>query len=361
MELQNRTDISLKSIQLLRALAALGVVYCHYALYASPQAATGAFGVDIFFVISGFIIAFVISKTTKDFFLKRIIRIVPLYFIATTVTVVSAVIFPQWFYNTTITLEAIIKSILFIPYRIGKSGPILIAGWTLNFEMFFYLIAAFCILITNNKNKISLLCASILVVIIIALAFFEPANYALEFYRTGLFPEFIYGLFLFHFYTYYTTKLDETSNNDKQNKATEIVLLIIGTLSLSSLILYELPAMADSQISSNRNIQFGIPALFLVGSVLLLEKKIKNSRLTELGLLLGDSSYAMYLFHPYFIYFLQRVVYPNIFSTSEYIFIIELLKLLLAVFVTAGGSVLIFRLIDNPIQNCLRTIRKKIN
>src|SRR5689334_11959143 len=104
---------SLNSIQLLRAVAAFGVVYCHYALYAFPKFATGAFGVDIFFVISGFIIAFVVSKSTENFFIKRIIRVVPLYLVATFITVAAALIFPQWFYNTVISVDAIIKSILF--------------------------------------------------------------------------------------------------------------------------------------------------------------------------------------------------------------------------------------------------------
>ena len=70
---------AIKSIQLLRAVAAISVVYAHYAHYAFPDFASGAYGVDIFFIISGFIIAYITGNNTENFLSKRFIRIIPLY------------------------------------------------------------------------------------------------------------------------------------------------------------------------------------------------------------------------------------------------------------------------------------------
>lgn len=68
----------LDSIQLLRAIAATAVVVYHIPLFRE-----GAWGVDIFFVISGFIMALVTERSTRHFFAKRVIRVVPLYWLGT--------------------------------------------------------------------------------------------------------------------------------------------------------------------------------------------------------------------------------------------------------------------------------------
>jgi len=357
---QTEKKTSLRSIQLLRGIAALGVVYCHYALYAFLQAANGAFGVDIFFVISGFIIAYVASKTIDNFFLKRIFRIVPLYFIATFITISAALIFPQWFYNTTVTIEAVLKSILFIPYKIGTSGPILLAGWTLNFEMLFYLAMALSIIITKNKKVLTIFCAAILITFLLLLNIINTDNYALHFYQRGLLPEFIYGLILFRVYEYYN-KYDSTQTNKirHQKIISTLLLVFVALSSLLLLICNELPNSHSTHISEDRNIQFGIPALLFVGSILFLEKNIKaNSHLIKFGLLVGNASFAMYLFHPYFIYFLQRVIYPKALGQMEGISI-EIFKMLTAFIVTIIGSIFIYRYIDDPIQKYLSTRLKK--
>jgi peptidoglycan/LPS O-acetylase OafA/YrhL len=142
----------------LRGIAALGVVYVHYAAAYGFYGLkiTGAWGVDVFFVISGFIIAYVVSNNTENFFIKRVFRIFPLYFIATFLTLVPAVFFPDLIHRTEIlSMEKFIKSILFIPYEdeLKENIPIVGPGWTLNFEMFFYVITAFCVFFVKNKKK----------------------------------------------------------------------------------------------------------------------------------------------------------------------------------------------------------------
>jgi peptidoglycan/LPS O-acetylase OafA/YrhL len=143
---------TLKSIQYLRAIAALLVVYCH-AIDCQIQFGTstqqkfyylenfGAIGVDIFFIISGFIISYITATaskqlTIKEFLKRRFIRIVPIYYL------VTAILFIIFLFNSAYHVEysSVLKSLTILP--VFDSGisfwyPILFIGWTLSFEWFF--------------------------------------------------------------------------------------------------------------------------------------------------------------------------------------------------------------------------------
>lgn len=134
-------DNKIKSIQILRGVASTSVVYYHIGM--SPN--FGAFGIDLFFVISGFVMSLLLTyKTMKSpwkFYIKRIIRIVPLYYLFTTITLTLTLIKPDLFNSTTFDLLNFFKSLLFIPYikEDGTLHPFLPVGWTLNYEFFLFL------------------------------------------------------------------------------------------------------------------------------------------------------------------------------------------------------------------------------
>jgi exopolysaccharide production protein ExoZ len=140
-------------VQILRFLAATAVIAFH-AWGVAPNyikvpvdAASygvqyGGNGVDLFFVISGFIIYYSIYRTkptSGEFFWRRIERIVPLYFFVMIAVIVLAFLFPVafdtpgWF-----TLRHVLKSFGFISFTDGLM-PIVYVGWSLEYEMFFYL------------------------------------------------------------------------------------------------------------------------------------------------------------------------------------------------------------------------------
>jgi peptidoglycan/LPS O-acetylase OafA/YrhL len=343
---------TIKSIQFLRAIAALGVVYFHCTAerggYHFPN--TGAFGVDIFFVISGFIIAWVVSKNTEGFFLKRLIRIWPLYLLATSLMAFAVFLFPQHINTTTVSLPGFLKSVFFIPYRTELRGnPILEVGWTLNFEMFFYLVMSLCILFVKNKKRLTAACAALLILFMSALAVWNSGFYALKVYQTGLFPEFIYGLALFHGYEWYRKRHSRLRSPFAAGAVLLTAFLCIAWLVASDI--YGLHPF-------NRNIYYGVPALLLAVSALLLEGNIRDSGMTRFFLKLGDASYAMYLFHPFSIFFLSRLVFPRLFSNAS-IPLLELAKLLLAMGLTVVFSLLIYEWIDRPIQKRLRGLLKR--
>lgn len=105
----------------------------------------GTSGVDLFFVISGFIVVVTTAGVdTKpfDFWRRRIVRVVPLYWLLTLLMVTVALIAPGLFKTLKVAPETVLQSLLFIPHFSqsfsGVVWPLLVPGWTLNFEMFFY-------------------------------------------------------------------------------------------------------------------------------------------------------------------------------------------------------------------------------
>jgi exopolysaccharide production protein ExoZ len=153
----------IRNVQALRAFAALWVAWYHtlqpvmmgsYGLKATgtpllQQAGEiGWIGVDVFFVISGFIMAYSTREARGgradacDFMWKRVKRVVPLYWLLTSVVVALALILPQFFNSYRFELFHAIKSYLFLPAARpdGTALPPLVPGWTLNYEMYFYFV-----------------------------------------------------------------------------------------------------------------------------------------------------------------------------------------------------------------------------
>jgi exopolysaccharide production protein ExoZ len=147
------TTFRFDALQILRGLAAALVAYQHAVVnWASKGAAAGAapvllqvgeFGVKLFFCISGFIIVHTAARlpqgwpSTRTFWLRRLERIAPLYWVITLLYVAKNALAGQG--NSA---AEVFKSLAFIPYvnREGLVQPILGLGWSLNFEMFFYLL-----------------------------------------------------------------------------------------------------------------------------------------------------------------------------------------------------------------------------
>ena len=115
----------IREIQYLRGIAASMVVLFHTIPqlkrmgYTGPEFVILSYGVDIFFVISGFIMTYISIDTPTSrykFISNRIIRIVPIYWLLTTFVAILGVIFPFLLQSTQVDLVQYIKSMLFIPY-----------------------------------------------------------------------------------------------------------------------------------------------------------------------------------------------------------------------------------------------------
>ena len=149
-------------IQCLRGLAALTIVFYHLEVQTRrlqmpwPHLPVLQAGVDIFFVISGFIMWWVSAtrpdRTTWDFYKDRARRIVPLYWLTTAFVVAVLFVAPNALRTTVFDVEHIVKSFLFIAARHPVSNgfqPTLVPGWSLNLEVLFYVIFGIAIAVSG--------------------------------------------------------------------------------------------------------------------------------------------------------------------------------------------------------------------
>ncbi|MEQ9505710.1 MAG: acyltransferase [Hyphomonas sp.] len=280
----------LNGLQALRAFAAYAVVLYHVMRYFSvsnplglPLFATGAAGVDIFFVISGFIMVYVTPnhETALSFIARRLARIVPLYWFATVLAVILALARPWTFTNADISVESILASFMFIPAENleGVLMPVLFVGWTLNFEMAFYVCFALSLLAPVRARPLLL---SVMIVggMLAAMAF---GNGVITFYANTLVLEFLAGCAIAWFL------LSETAKQIMPRVPVwPVALLGIAGFALTS------EGVGDGL---GRHILYGVPAALLVFAVAshdLYRKPFAKSLLQALG----DRSYSAYLLHP---------------------------------------------------------------
>lgn len=312
----------LDSIQLLRALAASMVVLLHAQVAVRVHAQrTGlpfdffdaiplGAGVDLFFAISGFIIVYASERlfgkaSAAEFLKRRLLRIVPLYWIALGLRLivlmagakVGAMVFPD--------ATMILTSFLFIPYDCQGYGsnypfPILDLGWSLNYEIFFYLLFA-CLIGRKRQHAVVLLCALLAAAALLGWLF-PPTYTALRFWLQPLTLEFAAGAVVA---LAYRTRVELTGGC---RIALCVAAVMIWWLLPMSLIE---PASGPGSYSWARLICDGTPAICLLAAATLGKPPALVSERPAwfMGLTrLGDSSYALYLLHPFILIVMQRLV-----------------------------------------------------
>lgn len=154
-----------ESIQILRAIAALSVVFYHswividwfpddYKITIPFIYKYGYLGVDLFFIISGFIIAHVLSGgsvTAGQFLWKRFFRIYPLYWTISGIGIlITLVIGLSMGGSEPVSAQYLIRSALILPMQ---GAPFLAVGWSLEHEIVFYLVCSTAIFL-NKGNAI---------------------------------------------------------------------------------------------------------------------------------------------------------------------------------------------------------------
>jgi exopolysaccharide production protein ExoZ len=137
----------LLSIQALRALAALAVAAYHALQWERGGFDVGRAGVDVFFVISGFIMWRVTCGRDVEpgaFLWRRLTRVGPLYWLATLGVLAAALVWPAFLPEVRPGWGHLALSLAFIPHLDprGLPFPTLPPGWTLDYEAVFYLIFA---------------------------------------------------------------------------------------------------------------------------------------------------------------------------------------------------------------------------
>ena len=173
----------LANIQFLRAFAALNVVLFHIigaagpygagTMFLRPLAGWGASGVDIFFVISGFVMVYIQRRNPRSpfaFLQGRLWRIVPDYWILTLLLAGLYAAAPNAIANPVIQLDWLVASLFFVSALVFDGRwPMLYVGWTLEFEMLFYVIFAACLLFGNASIQRLIVFAALILLVVLGL------------------------------------------------------------------------------------------------------------------------------------------------------------------------------------------------
>ena len=289
----------LHALQYLRAIAALVVVYAHACIqvpaYQAKLIEFGSFGVDIFFVISGFIMLY-ISKPTHTpgaFIINRIRRVAPLYWFFTLLMAFIFLIMPSVFTNADLSVGSLLKSLFFIPHfssaHPGEVWPIVAPGWSLNFEMYFYLLFALSLFARENLRLILITVAITGIFLIATLA--NSSSAFGDFFADDVVFEFIFGMFLAYGWKR-GWRLSPTTGTFLFVAGFALLLIHSQGLWLAA---FDVPGIITS----------GIPATMVVAGTLFI--KLPENRF---AVLLGDASYALYLSHIFVLGLLRKILPP---------------------------------------------------
>lgn len=297
----------IKSVHYLRGLAALLVVCFHFRYYlndyyAHPRLgdvlfANGAFGVDLFFIISGFIICYATQrpepKPLVSYVVKRIFRIYPLLLI-------SLLIFYFLFGANN---ASVLRSVLPLHADYSQSGPffgynMLSPVWTLTYEIFFYCLFFIGLMLSQRYRKVLVL--GLIVVVFVWSQLGLNAQIELSAYTRFDYPsqkvwqplvalisspmllEFAYGIVLYIGY-----KALPDCSEVVQRRLVVIALIVMA---------WALIALYSPGFYGHGPIKWGLPALLLLASVLVYER-FKGVPASALLHFLGDISFSLYLTH----------------------------------------------------------------
>lgn len=163
------TPTRLNHVQALRGVAAFLVLVAHMMQIEGRTADTpilsshlewGMMGVDLFFVISGFIMVYITrdwraggGRRLPEFFFARISRIYPLYWIVSAVLLAVWLVRPDLIFSSSPNEPQLINSVFLIP---AYAYPLLEVGWTLVYEMMFYVLFAAILILPSRLRPLGL-------------------------------------------------------------------------------------------------------------------------------------------------------------------------------------------------------------
>lgn len=289
-------------IQALRVLAAFMIAFHHFqheaALLAGGTGESFApldwmpwtAGIDIFFAISGFIMVHASARlfgapgAAREFLARRVTRIVPLYWLATTAFIAVALLWPSGLNGQAPGLVHVAASYFFIPVTgpDGNVAPVYSLGWTLNCEMFFYLLFA---LFIRFRREVTVLCVGAILVAFVLYAFvFQPQFAPLRLFGQPVMLCFVAGMVL--------GLACERGMRLPTLACISLVVLGVSLLHFEAGMLGSLSSLETTALQA-------LAAILLVAGAGLGSHRERPGPLSALAMRLGDASYAIYLLHPF--------------------------------------------------------------
>ncbi len=329
--------IKLLNVQSLRAYGALAVAFYHtgFSLNIGLGRPIGSFGVSIFFLISGFIMAMICDTSPEHFLVRRMARIVPLYWLLTLDLFAAGSLIPRLLGGTALDGMALLKSLFFIPYVThGTYFPILFLGWSLNYEMYFYMLLAGALVV--YQRRAALIASGVMIAVLLILRVVHAGG-ALKFYAHPIILEFVLGILCY--YGFRAVPNDRIVANRK---------VLIGGMFLAAAAMI---GAAVTTMGPLNAVIVGITSTILVFCAVLLDKVGISLRWRFL-ILLGDASYVIYLIHPYCEEALNKIVARRLPMLDPKTW----LGMIVALVVTVVVSIVVYRLIDNPLHTYFRKV-----
>ncbi|KQT15519.1 hypothetical protein ASG31_14765 [Chryseobacterium sp. Leaf404] len=330
--------MKLNNLQILRGISALLVCCFHFRADINFQNlkigeilfGNGSIGVPIFFVISGFIMAYTnkingvenkeILSDILLFYKRRVIRIIPLYYILTFAWIVLGASLLLYFTDASLR-SRLFHSLLFLPHQ--NHPPVLYLGWSLNYEMFFYAVFGLSLFFKKKKyifiTLFFLTSYSVGKLLISDNPFFKMLTSNLNLY-------FVMGIFLAIIFRKITIARDVA-----------VSVSVIGILLFSALFF--------NFIIIKQELLILLVVTAFVLSFLLFDfaLKIKASKIL---VFFGDISYSLYLSHPFTDIVLRRFSIAESYRIPFFIF-----KIILSVALAA----LLYHFIEKKITAYMKT------
>ncbi len=351
--------LKLPNIQILRAVAALAVVFYHDGIESTAICVAtgkpcvydftlGTFGVPLFFMISGFIMvmtswnSFAQTGAPTQFMRRRLIRIVPLYWLVTTIAVAGALVVPSMLNVPVDDPIYIAASYLFWPMaRVnGLIRPIANLGWTLNLEIMFYAVFTLA-LFFNRKRGLALAVAFLTGATMLQLTGIFAASgilasTPLNFWADPIILNFILGMLVAALY-----------KREFRVNVTEARLLIaisaVGLLIINN-IHGTLDAIPENHIINRGVLTLAVAFMFIAGA---LGPQIDVTKpLWRAGLLIGDASYSLYLVHPFFLRPISKF-WSKIIGSHLPVWTFSIVAIILAVAV----GLVVYMFVERPLTN----------
>lgn len=344
----------IQNIQALRGVAVLSVVLFHLVSIEQKYGGSktilselfqfGMVGVDLFFVISGFVMVAVTRGKFKNqkhalkFIYRRASRIFPTYWFYSLLVLIVFFIQPLWVNSSQGNQVNILASFLLLP---SQTLPLVMVGWTLTHEMYFYLIFFLFMLLFSERNMpIAVLLWGISVLLLNIS--FKSSSPVIRIVTHPLTIEFIGGCVIGILYY-------------KRNSQTTVRVLIamacfVLTASIIGYFYYQKITGQIAPLHWWRILIFGIPALLIVYCFVNAEEKgfVVHSSLIKVG----DASYSIYLSHVITLSAVGRVW--SMFSTNAVYDNFIMIPILFLVVIYVG--IISYHLVEKPLLKLSRKI-----
>lgn len=354
----------IEAIQALRAIAAILVVLVH-AINVDDERADwgrsllgawppindfGGIGVDVFFVLSGFVMASTVASTpgltARHFLNDRFIRVVPVYWLAGGFFLIT-----MWLIGRPVFVNEALLGITVFPLFDAQQFelPVLLVGWSLAYEMAFYGLVAIVIrLKRGNDVPLHLLLAAVLLLATWG-SVSQPAPYLFAIFINPIWYEFGFGILLYMLWVRCAGRIPDSIGWIAATVCMSGIAcaLVIGVPFLSPPVY-----LVDGRSALPRAFLWGIPAAASVLTLLWwstrsgMAERLSRSTVWRALLVLGDASYMLYLLHM-FVIIPGQVLLPTIAKGVDLFLVAE-------VILCCGIAVMFHQVIEKPMLKALR-------